>query len=97
MGTMGDGYTICWGIDKDDMISSMTNKYPTIKMTIKLIREMGLSASYSPEYSEFKVSHKGEKAYYFTNSRHDALETAQEMMKQKQLWIALEQKNSLAQ
>ena len=58
----------------------MTRKYPTISDTLKLIREMGLRASYVPEFHEFRVSlHHVRSSTYYTTSRHDALFTAKEM------------------
>lgn len=60
-------------------------KYPTIRRTIELIHAMGLSASY--KNGEFRIDYpannpKADTGYY-TNSRHDALFTAQAMATRK--------------
>lgn len=56
------------------------NLYPSIRVTLKLIRDMGLRASYVPEFHEFRVSLPDNRAStYFTTSRHDVLFSARAM------------------
>ena len=56
------------------------NLYPSIRVTLKLIRDMGLRASYVHEFHEFRVTLPNAKqSTYFTQSRHDALFSARAM------------------
>ena len=56
------------------------NLYPSIRITLKLIRDMGLRASYVPEFHEFRITIPNQPtSAYFTQSRHDALFSARAM------------------
>lgn len=53
----------------------------TIQDTLITIRKMGLTASWSPVYKEFRVNLRDgdEASAYFTNDRLDAIRTAEHM------------------
>ena len=56
------------------------NLYPSIRVTLKLIRAMGLQANYTPILCEFRITIPNQPAStYFTQSRHDALFSARAM------------------
>lgn len=55
-------------------------KYPTINGTLRAIQAMGLTAKWSVEWQEFKITAPNGETYH-TDSRHDALFTAREMAK----------------
>lgn len=69
-------------------MTTKEHKAPTIAQTLRIIRRMGLTATYSWDWREFTINFKREDARrtaesdYKTESRIDAIDTAHAMTKQ---------------